>query len=119
MEAMRPDKTLTSVNRIQLGGRDMMGSIVSLPRGGATLPADMPRTTVRAYLRGDPAMPDLAARTLLSALHQHGLFRVRETEGVSDCARLISAPSISRAEHAQNPPHHHYRPACQLGHSCP
>ncbi len=42
--------------------------------------AGMPRTTVRAYLRGDRALPDLAARALLSALHQHGPFRVRETE---------------------------------------
>ena len=42
--------------------------------------ADMPRTTVRTYLRGDRAMPDLAARALLSALHEHGPFRIRETE---------------------------------------
>ncbi len=40
----------------------------------------MPRATVRAYLRGARALPELAARALLTALHQHGPFRIRETE---------------------------------------
>ncbi|MGC6515459.1 MAG: hypothetical protein ACON4N_13245 [Myxococcota bacterium] len=42
--------------------------------------ADMPRTTVNAYLRGHRAMPNLAARALLTALHDHGPFRIREAE---------------------------------------